>query len=162
MIIVVDANVIIAALIRNGKTREILLSGKFKFMAPDSVKEETFKCLDYIKKKSGMPKDDLNLLVTLVFQGIQTIPKNDYEAELDRAKEVIKEDVKDSPYVACYLALKCDGIWTNDPDYDNKKGVKVYTTEYLMKLCKIIIQPANTVMYRPVYYQNKHHAGREI
>ena len=54
MILVVDANVVIAALIRNSKAREILLSGKFKFLAPDFVKEETFKYLEYVKQKSGM------------------------------------------------------------------------------------------------------------
>jgi predicted nucleic acid-binding protein len=133
MILVVDANIVIAALIRNGKSREILLSGKFKFVAPDFVKEETLKYLDYIKKKTGMSKDDLNLLVVLVFQEIQTIPQSDYETEIDKAKGLMKEDIKDSPYVACYLALKCDGIWTNDPDYVGKEGVKVYTTEYLMR-----------------------------
>ncbi len=75
MILVVDANVVIAALIRNSKAREILLSGKFKFLAPDFVKEETFKYLEYVKQKSGMGEDALNLLVTLVFQEVQTIPR---------------------------------------------------------------------------------------
>lgn len=110
MILVVDANIVIAALIKNNKTREILLSGKFKFLAPDFVKEETFKYLEYVTQKSGMEKDDLSLLVTLVFQEIQTIPKGDYEPEPKKAEELMKEDIKDAPYVACYLALKCDGI----------------------------------------------------
>ena len=46
----------------------------------------------------------------------------------------MKEDIKDAQYVACYLALKCDGIWTNDSDYDDKEGIRVFKTEYLMKL----------------------------
>ena len=134
MILVIDANIVIAALIRNSKVREILLSGKFKFLAPDFVKDETFKYLEYVRQKSGMEKKDLDLLVTLVFQEIQTIPKRDYESELKKAEDLMKEDIKDTQYVACYLALKCDGIWTNDSDFNDKEGIKVFSTEYLVRL----------------------------
>ncbi len=134
MILIVDANVIIAALIKNSKAREILLSGNFKFLAPDFVKEETSKYLEYVRQKSGMEEDTLNLLVTFVFQEIQTIPIEDYEAELKNAKELMKEDIKDAPYVACYLAFKCDGIWTNDSDYKGKRGIRIFGTSDLLKL----------------------------
>ena len=69
-----------------------MLSGKFKFLAPDFVKEETFKYLEYVKQKSGMGEDALNLLVTLVFQEVQTIPRGDYEAELKKAEEVYSNE----------------------------------------------------------------------
>ncbi len=134
VILVVDANVVIAALVKNGKVREILLSDKFKFVAPDFVKEETLKYLDLIKQKSGLAKDDLDLLITLLFQEIETIPRSEYQSQLPKAERMIKNDVKDAPYVACYLALKCDGIWTNDSDYDGKPELKVFKTEYLLKL----------------------------
>ena len=134
MILAVDANVAIAALVKEGKSREILVSGKFKFVAPDFVKEETLKYLELIRRKSGLAKEDLDLLIALLFQEIETLPESEYEHELPKAKMIMKNDVKDAPYVACYLALKCDGIWTSDSDYDGKPELKVVRTEYLLKL----------------------------
>lgn len=134
MILVVDASVVIAALIKNGKSREILLSGKFKFIAPDFVKEEIFKYIGYIQRKSGLGKTDLDLLLNILFQEIETIPKSEYHSELNTAIEIMKENVNDAQYVACYLALKSDGIWTSDPDYEGKEGLKTVKTEYLLKL----------------------------
>jgi len=31
------------------------------------------------------------------------------------------------------LALKCDGIWSNDPDYKDK-GIKIFSTAELLEL----------------------------
>jgi predicted nucleic acid-binding protein len=50
------------------------------------------------------------------------------------ALEIIKDDVKDAPYVACCLALKCDGIWTSDAHYSKNLQLKTFETEYLLKL----------------------------
>jgi len=74
------------------------------------------------------------MLIILLFQEIETLPKSEYEHELQKATEIMKNDVKDAPYVACYLALNCDGIWTSDSDYDEKPELKVVRTEYLLKL----------------------------
>ncbi|MEK6837186.1 MAG: PIN domain-containing protein, partial [Nanoarchaeota archaeon] len=52
----------------------------------------------------------------------------------EAAIKIMKEDVKDAPYVACYLALKCDCVWTNDTDYEGKEEVKVFSTEKLLGL----------------------------
>ncbi|VVB77250.1 tRNA(fMet)-specific endonuclease VapC [uncultured archaeon] len=134
MILVVDANVVIAALVKGGKSREILMSGKFKFVAPDFVKEETLKYLELIRRKSGLAKEDLDLLITLLFQEIETVPESEYGRELPKAKAIMTNDQKDAPYVACYLSLKCDGIWTSDSDFGGKPELKIVGTEYLLKL----------------------------
>ncbi len=133
MKLVVDANVIIAALIKNGKSREILASGKFKFVTSDFVKEEVQKYIPLIKEKSGMDDHTLEVLTALIFEEIETIPRIEYEKELKKAEEIMKEDLKDSTYVACYLALKCDGIWTHDPHYYRKQAIKPFRTIDLVK-----------------------------
>ncbi len=134
MILVVDATTVVAALIKNGAARKALLSGKFKLVAPEFLKDEVNKYVDYIATKSGLTKEDLDLLIAMIFQEIDLMPAKEYEFELDKARKLINEDLKDAPYVACYLALKCDGIWTNDSDYERKPGIKAIGTEYLLKL----------------------------
>ena len=134
MKIVIDANIIIASLIRDSKTREIIMSGKFEFVSPDFVLDEIYKYEDEICGKSGLSKDEFELLLALIFQNIDIINADYYEDYKENAKEIIKEDVKDVPYVACYLALTCDGIWSNDTDYKGKKEIKVLSTKDLLEL----------------------------
>lgn len=134
MKIVVDTNMVIAALVKDSKAREIIMSNKFEFVSPDFILDEIYKYEDYICEKAGLTKEEFELLMVLIFQKIVIIPAYDYEAYKENAKAIIKEDIKDVPYVACYLALKCDGIWTNDPDYENKEGIRIFSTIELLKL----------------------------
>ena len=134
MMLVVDANMVIAALIKEGKAREILKSSKFKFVTSDFVKEEIQKYSEVIIEKSGLTKESLDLLEAIIFKEIETIPKGSYEAKLHKAEEIMKNDVKDATYVACYLALKCDGIWTHDPHFYGKPELKIFRTSNLLKL----------------------------
>jgi len=133
MKIVADTNIVVAALIKDSKSREIIMSNKFEFISPDFVLDEIYKHEDYICEKAGLTKEEFELLMVLIFQKITIIPAHDYEACREEAKEIMKEDVKDVPYVACYLALKCDGVWTNDPDYEGLKGIRVFSTVELLK-----------------------------
>ena len=73
------------------------------------------------------------MLITLIFEHVTTVPEQSYKSRIGEAKKVI-EDVKDVPYIACYLALKCDAIWTSDSDFEGKKGIKTITTAELLKL----------------------------
>lgn len=134
MRIVIDANMIIAALVRDSKAREIIMSDKFEFASPDFILDEIHKYEDEICEKSGMSKIEFELLMALIFQKISIITADYYEAHKEDAKEIMKEDVKDVPYVACYLALKCDGIWTNDPDFEGKEELRIFSTAKLLKL----------------------------
>lgn len=133
MILVVDANVVLAALIKNGRTREVLMSHKFRFVAPDFLKEEIEKHGKYVKEKAGLTDSEFNVLISLIFSEIEIIPQTEYHPTIRKAKELI-EDVKDTTYVACYLALKCDAIWTNDDHYKEGMGLKIVKTEYLLNL----------------------------
>ena len=111
MRIVIDANMVIAALVRDSKAREIIMSDKFDFVSPDFVLDEIYKYEDEICEKAGLSKIEFELLMALIFQKISIINADYYETYKENAKNIMKEDVKDVPYVACYLALKCDGIW---------------------------------------------------
>ena len=134
MKLVVDANIVMAALIRDSEARRIISSGELEFVSPDFVLEEVYKYEDYICVKSGLAKEEFELLLALVFERISIIPFSEYSACNDAAAAIMVNDPKDMPYVACFLALKCDGIWTNDPDYDGKEGVKVINTGDLLAL----------------------------
>lgn len=52
MIILIDANIVISALIKDGKVREIITNKKFEFVSPDFILEEINKYKEYICEKS--------------------------------------------------------------------------------------------------------------
>lgn len=136
MKIVVDANIAISALIKDSKTREIMLSTRFDLVSPDFILEEIAKYSDYIGRKAGISRKELDLLMTLIFQSVTVIPAEDYESCKDKALSIMKDDIRDVPYVACYLALGCDGIWTNDSDYEGKRGIRILSTGDMLRLMK--------------------------
>jgi predicted nucleic acid-binding protein len=133
MKLVVDANIIIAALIKSGAARRIILSDKLLFLSPDFIIDETYKYREYICSKSGLDDDQFDLLMSLLFMQIDIIPLEEYKAQIRPASKIMKDDIKDIPYVACFLAKKCDAIWTNDTDFWDKPGIKAVDTADLLK-----------------------------
>ena len=103
MKIVIDTNMVMAALIKDSKARETIMSSKFEFVSPDFVLDEIYKYEDYICQKAGLSKEEFELLMALIFEKISVIADDEYEACKEDAKAIIKEDAKDVPYVACYL-----------------------------------------------------------
>lgn len=133
MKIVVDANMVIAALVKESKAREVLFSKKLQFVSPEFVLQEIEKYKEELRNKIGIDAARFELLLKLIFQNISIIPQEEYHACLEKAQDLMKEDVKDAPYVATYFALHCNSIWTNDPDFKDK-GVPLCSTKDLLGL----------------------------
>ncbi|MBU3924300.1 MAG: hypothetical protein KJ592_05260 [Nanoarchaeota archaeon] len=62
MRLVVDSNILLSGLIRDGKTRELLIDSPFDLYAPDSLVREVKKYKDYILKKSGLVDGEFEIL----------------------------------------------------------------------------------------------------
>ena len=134
MKILIDTNIIIAALIKNSKAREIILSGKFEFSSPEFVLEEVSKYKKYICNKAKISNEVFELAVQIIFDKINLVPKEEYDEFVEKSKEIMEKDIKDVPYVSCYFALECDYIWTNDLDFFGKKELKIISTKDLLDL----------------------------
>ncbi len=137
MIVVVDTNIIIAALVRNSKTRKALISGKIKFVSPDFVKEELQTHESSIVSKSGLSREEFSLILALLLEEIEIIPYKEYKDKIPVAKRIMSDDPKDVAYVACYRALGCDAVWTNDKDYYGKQGISTLDTKRILSLLNL-------------------------
>jgi predicted nucleic acid-binding protein len=134
MKLVIDANSVIAALLKDSKARAIIVGGAIELISPDHIKGEIDKHLDYITEKAEISREDLEVLISLLFRNIEIVPYPEYKQEISEAERIMKADPEDVPYVACYIALRCDGIWTNDTHYLNKPRVKVFKTKDIIPL----------------------------
>ncbi len=137
MKLVIDANIIISALIKDGLHRALIISDKFNLISPDYIVGEVEKYIPYIAKKAKLDVFDIELIFALIFQHITVIPKTEYEDYLNTKESKSIDDSKDIPYIACYLATKSDGIWSNDGDFKiTNEKISIYTTEKLLEVLR--------------------------
>jgi predicted nucleic acid-binding protein len=102
----------------------------FHFITPDHTLQELSKYENTIRKKAKLTHQEFNLLLSLIFEHITIVPKEDYEEFLDTAKTLI-EDINDVPFIALCLATKTDGIWSDDAHFHTQKQFTVFRTKDL-------------------------------
>lgn len=133
MQLVVDANILFAALIKDSTTLEILVEEFVEYFTPEWILEEFYKNKDEILKKSKRTPEDFEELFEYLKQRITIVPKDDYKEFLEFAEKIAPHG-KDAPYLALALKLKIP-VWSNDSDLKEKQDhVKVYNTKDLLEI----------------------------
>jgi predicted nucleic acid-binding protein len=129
--LVVDANILFAALIKEGVTAELLLSDKLQLFAPEFLFKEFSKYEQLILKKTHRSNVEFNQLLELLKSQITTISKNIITPHF---KEAVKfsPDPKDTVYLALALAINSN-IWSNDKELKEKQNkIRIFTTKELL------------------------------
>lgn len=133
MDLIIDANILFSALIKKGKTEELIFETDIHLFAPEFIFEEFDKYEQMILEKTQRTNDEFEELVTILKKKIKTIPNEETEKYISEAKK-ISPDIKDSDYFALALKIKCP-IWSNDKILkDKQKAVEIYSTKDLAKM----------------------------
>jgi len=133
--LVVDSNIVISGLIRDGKTREPLIDSPFLLYAPETMTGEIRKYEDIIIEKSGLTKDEFEMLFGMLTEDITIVEKEKYKNYMEEADRLIGHiDKKDVPFIALALYLPNSGIWSNDGDFEEQDRVGILKTEEVLKL----------------------------
>ncbi|RNJ26395.1 PIN domain-containing protein [Halosegnis longus] len=128
MKLVIDANVVISALIADSKTRELIVTLEPDLLTPAFVHDEIGNYEDLIVGKSGMEPQRVQQFIDLLFQYIEVVPADEFYPHIEQADAAIGEtDSDDVLYVACALASDA-GIWSDDSDFDEQDVVETYST----------------------------------
>jgi len=128
MRLVVDANVVISALIADSKTRELIVTLEPNLLTPAFVYDEIENYEDLIAEKSGMTRQRVQQFVDLLFQYIEVVPVTEFHPCIEEATDAIGEvDPDDVLYVACALANDA-AIWSDDSDFEEQAVVETYST----------------------------------
>ena len=128
MKLVVDANVVISALIADSKTRELIVTLEPDLLTPEFVHDEIENHEQLIVEKSGMTPDRVAQFIDLLFQYIGVVPASEFYPYIEQAKEALGDtDPDDVLYVACALASGAD-IWSDDSDFEEQGVVKAHKT----------------------------------
>jgi len=128
MKLVIDANVVISALIADSKTRELIVTLEPDLLTPTFVSDEVENHEDLIAEKSGMEPDRVAQFIDLLFQYIEVVPADEFYPTIERADEAIGDtDPDDALYLACAIAFDA-AIWSDDSDFDEQEIVRRYST----------------------------------
>lgn len=119
MRVVVDANVVLSAMLRDGAVRHALASTDAHLFAPAFLKQELGKHLGTMARRAGVKKADAQaalegLLADVIWVGEEAIERSWKQAH----RALAKTDPKDVPYLAAALAVHADAIWSFDTDFD--------------------------------------------
>ena len=137
MKLVIDANIIFAALIKEGLTAELIISDELQLFAPEFLLEEISKYQDQIFEKTHRSKEKFEIFVQILNEYITFIPQKNINPFLEKAN-LFSPDPKDSVYLALALALK-SAVWSNDKKLKEEQvQVKVLSTEDLINKTKIL------------------------
>jgi len=132
--LVIDANIILSALIRDSITRKILIGSAIEFYAPDYLIEEVEKYISLVSKKNSLSEHDNKKILDILCNYITIVGIEFYKENINEALEIMSNiDIKDTPYVALALSFDNDGIWSEDKGFLKQNKVKVWRTQEIME-----------------------------
>ena len=101
MNLIVDSNVVFAALLRDSTTREILIDPPFTLYAPETMLNEIRKYKGEICRRAGFTTEEFELLFNLISDAIEIVEKEGYDHTLGEADRLIGDvDKGDVPFLA--------------------------------------------------------------
>lgn len=132
MSLVLDTNILIAALIKDSITRRIPLLPDLEFLLPAFALDELARHRAKIVRAARLKGDEIDLLLTLLLKSVAVVPFERSAHFLPDADALIgAADPDDVPFVALALAEEHDGIWSNDRAFEDLPGIQLWTTTSL-------------------------------
>lgn len=131
---VIDANILLAALLRDSSTRELLIDRRQRLFAPEHLIMETQRHLlasDRLRKRLHLSEKELTLLFSSLTANITVITQREYTQYLKKAAKLAPH-AEDAPYLALALHLNVP-LWSNDKGMQRQQTVKVLTTANLLQ-----------------------------
>lgn len=121
MRIVIDANIIISAMLRDGSTRRALLETRSHLFAPLFLRAELLKHRAALVKRANVTEAVFDARLDVLAIRVQWVGDEEIRSHLERAREAMcATDVHDAPYLAAAVAVGADAIWSEDAHFDRQ------------------------------------------
>jgi len=134
MRLVVDANVLFAALIRQNATFLLLFENSLRLYAPEFIFEELALHKEEVTAKASRSPQEFDAALAAISSRLHQIPLAEFANQALSAQK-FSSDPKDVPYLALALHLGPDAaIWSNDKKLLHQDKVAVVSTTELIEL----------------------------
>jgi len=131
IIVVVDANILISALL-GGKAHQILFDSRFCFITTERTTWEVKRYIPFLAKKLDL--SELEILSAFESLPITAYQSRYYAEQLTKAHTLIAiRDAKDVDILALALATGAP-LWSQDRDFEHIEEIIWVTTEEMMEL----------------------------
>ncbi|MBS3062787.1 MAG: hypothetical protein J4203_02855 [Candidatus Diapherotrites archaeon] len=141
---VVDANILLSALLKDSITRKPLLDPRHSFLAPEHLLVEFSRHLQTDRecaKKIKVGKEQAQQVAGSLLAALTAVPEKEYAAFLPQALRLAAHG-EDAPYLALALARKLP-LWSYDKGFRKQHRVKVLSVSDLL---------AGAVPAKPIRY----------
>lgn len=128
-IVVVDASILVACLLKDGRAREVLMNHpEVQFVAPGFVVDELATLRSRLVSKFRIQASAFDAVIGEIHARVQVVAARAYAAHREEAqRRAMKAQAwGDDEYVALALALDAP-IWTYDDDFERIEGVRRIT-----------------------------------
>ena len=132
MDLVIDANILFSALIKDSFTYNLLFSGSFHLFTPEYIFTELENHKEEILNKTERTDEEFFRLLETLKRRVIIVPLEELIPYVKEA-ERLTPDPDDMAYLALALKLNC-AIWTNDKKLKEQDQIKVYNTHELSKI----------------------------
>ncbi len=132
--LIVDSNVVIAAMLKNGLSRKLLLCGKLKVFAPDLLELEVMKYKEKIIAETHILPYQFLVIKDLVFSTMEVIPFKEY-SHLENEAKSFSPDQDDWPFFASSI-YKQRPLWSNEKKLKKQNNIYVFTTSEVLEMLK--------------------------
>lgn len=137
MDLVIDANILFAAFMKDSTTRKLLLTktpAPLRLYTTPVLMEEVYKYRKLLARKASIAENEvMDLMLELVSaSNIEIVEEKELNTFRDQAEKVSPRK-NDAPYFAVALYKKC-GLWSNDKPLKRQNSVVVITTKELLEI----------------------------
>jgi predicted nucleic acid-binding protein len=128
--VVIDANIVIAAIIKEGFTKKVLANPNLELYAPSLLFEELEEHSEEIIIKSKRSEHSFYSLLAMLRKRIKIVPESYFKNEIQFIESVCP-DRDDRFYIALAYKLKIP-LWSNNKILKSQKVVRVYNTQEMV------------------------------
>ncbi|HIH16847.1 MAG TPA: PIN domain-containing protein [Candidatus Diapherotrites archaeon] len=137
MNIVIDSNVLFAALIKDSTTRRLILEFDGFFLFPSYIFDEMEKHRSELLQKSGMTAKEFETLLQLILAKVLIVPAEAFKPHAKEALKIVGSiDPDDSAFFACALAYPGSVIWSDDKRLKKQSKIGVLHTVEIVDLMR--------------------------
>lgn len=126
-----DTNVLISALVKPFKSRELICSPMLVLYAPEHLISESLAHKEEIIDKSGLDEIEFKELIAVLLSRINVVPEEDFKKFIKAASKIAPHP-EDSPFIALSLSKNIP-LWSDDKALKKQPKVKVFSTSELVK-----------------------------
>ena len=129
MELVIDANIVLAGLLRNSVTKALIIDPQLTLHAPDQLLTETERRLttsSRFRRRLNLSNEELGTILSFLFAPITVHAKKHYSRALKQAITIAPHD-EDAPCLTLALALDIP-LWSNDRGLATQETVDIFTT----------------------------------